>query len=99
METDATNLILYSDSCGGQNRNIFLVCLWLHIVASSEYSFTNIDHNCMFSGQFLCNDWDFGHIELQGKKNFADFCTGTLGTGKTHSVYLKRTGKFVSLNQ
>ena len=74
METDATNLILYSDSCGGQNRNIYLVCLWLHIVASSEYSFTNIDHKFMISGHsFLPNDRDFSHIELQGKKTLQIF--------------------------
>lgn len=69
MESNATNLTLYSDACGGQNRNIYLVCLWLHIVASSEYSFTKIDHKFMISGHsFLPNDRDFGHIELAGKK-------------------------------
>ena len=50
METDATNLTFYSDACGGQNRNIYLVCLWLHIVASSDYLYTNIDHKFMISG-------------------------------------------------
>jgi len=30
----ATHLITYSDSCGGQNRNVYLLSLWLHIVAS-----------------------------------------------------------------
>ena len=69
MDTDATNLILYSDACGGQNRNIYLVCLWLHIVSSSEYSITKIDHNFMISGHsFLPNDRDFGHVEQSRKK-------------------------------
>ena len=69
METDATHLILYSDACGGQNRNIYLVCLWLHIVASDEYSFTKIDHKFMISGHsYLPNDRDFGHIEQARKK-------------------------------
>ena len=69
IDSDATNLILYSDACGGQNRNIYLVCLWLHIVASSEYSITSIDHKFMISGHsFLPNDRDFGHIEQSRKK-------------------------------
>ena len=68
MQTDATRLILYSDACGGQNRNIYLVCLWLHVVASDEYSFTEIDHKFMISGHsYLPNDHDFGHIEQSSK--------------------------------
>ena len=60
---------IYSDACGGQNRNIFLVCLWMHIVASDEYSFTEIDHKFMISGHsFLPNDRDFGQIEQSRKK-------------------------------
>ena len=27
METSATKLIVYSDACGGQNCNIYLVCM------------------------------------------------------------------------
>ena len=69
IDSDATNLIIYSDACGGQNRNIYPVCLWLHIVASSEYSITSIDHKFMMSGHsFLPNDRDFGHIEQSRKK-------------------------------
>ena len=69
IKTDATNLILYSDTCGGQNRNIYLVCLWLHIISSDEYSATKIDNKFMISGHsFLPNDRDFGHIEQSRKK-------------------------------
>lgn len=63
MEMDATNLTLYSNACRGQNGNIYLVCLWLHIVS------TNIDHKFMISDHsYLPNDKDFGHIELSQKK-------------------------------
>ena len=34
--TSAKRLIAFSDSCGGQNRNI----LWLHIVNSNDYTYT-----------------------------------------------------------
>ena len=53
----ATKLILYSDSYGGQNRNVNMVCLWLHIVASPEFNIMQIDHKFMVSGHsYLPND-------------------------------------------
>ena len=69
MQTNATNLVAYSDACGGQNRNIYITCMWMHIVASDQYPFTRVDHKFMFSGHsYLPNDRDFGHIELSRKK-------------------------------
>ena len=50
METSAAKLIVYSDACGGQNRNIYQVCMWLHIVSSNNYTFTRVDHKFMVSG-------------------------------------------------
>ena len=43
------HLIAFSDACGGQNRNIYMVCMWLHIVASDDYPYTLIDHKFMVS--------------------------------------------------
>ena len=31
LAPSAQHLIAYGDSCGGQNRNIHMVCLWLHV--------------------------------------------------------------------
>jgi len=60
---------LNSDSCGGQNRNINMVCLWLHVVSSAEYSYTTIDHKFMISGHsYLPNDRDFGSIETAKRR-------------------------------
>ena len=62
----AKQLIAFSDACGGQNRNINLVCKWLHIVASDDYSYSVVDHVLWFmvSGHsYLPNDRDFGCIE------------------------------------
>ena len=62
--TTATRLITYSNSCGGQNRNMNMVCFWMYIVASSEFHFTVIHHKIMLSGHsYLPNDRDFGGIE------------------------------------
>ena len=43
----AKKLVLYSDACGGQNRNINLVALWQHIVASDDFSYEVINHKYM----------------------------------------------------
>lgn len=65
----STHLIAYSDSCGGQNRNVFILSLWLHIVSSDQYSFTTIDHKFMVVGHsYLPNDRDFGSIETSRLK-------------------------------
>jgi len=64
MNTDARQLILFSDSCGGQNRNINITCLLLYIVSRSEFSFTQIDQKFMVPGHlYLPNDRDFGSVE------------------------------------
>lgn len=64
ISTHATHLILYSDSCGGQNRNIHLLCLYLHIVGNHSLPFDVIDHKFMVPGHsYLPNDRDFGVIE------------------------------------
>ena len=57
-------------SCGGQNRNINLVCLWLHVVACDYLPITTIDQKFMLTGHsFLPNDRDFSSIELAKKRH------------------------------
>ena len=69
MNSQADNLVLYSDSCGGQNRNIGIVCTLLYIVASSEFSYKCIDHKFMVSGHsYLPNDRDFSSVETAKRK-------------------------------
>ena len=105
IDSSATTLILYSDACGGQNRNIYLVCLWLHIVASSEYSITSIDHKFMISGHSLLpNNCDFGHIEQSWKKDSTSMyleiggnSSFTLVKKKPFHVYRMKREDIVSL--
>ena len=69
ISTNATHLTLYSDSCGGQNRNIHLVTLWLHIVQNARFTYTSIDHKFMVLGHsYLPNDRDFGSIESHKRR-------------------------------
>ena len=57
MFTSASHLILYSDSNGGQNHNIHLLCLYLQI-AGNPLDIT--DHKFMVPGHsYLPSDRDF----------------------------------------
>ncbi len=67
--SNASCLTVFSDACGGQNRNINVVCLWMYIVNSPEFSYTTIDHKFMVSGHsYLPNDRDFGSIEKANRR-------------------------------
>lgn len=65
----ATHLVTYSDLCGGQNRNVYFLSLWLYIVASDEFPITVVDQKFMTVGHsYLPNDRDFGSIEAERRK-------------------------------
>lgn len=60
------NLIMYSDQCGGQNRNIKMAAICMYVVASSDFTPNVIDHKFLVSGHsYLPCDRDFGTIEKQ----------------------------------
>lgn len=61
-------LILYSDQCGGQNRNIKMATICQYIVCHPDYVVEKIDHKFFVSGHsYLACDQDFGLIEKQKK--------------------------------
>lgn len=63
-------LIMYSDQCGGQNRNIKMAVLLNYIVLSPSFTVNEIDHKYLVSGHsFLPCDQDFGLVEKQKKCN------------------------------
>lgn len=63
-------LIMYSDQCGGQNRNIKMSLICGFIVNHSDFIVTEIDHKFLCSGHsYLPCDQDFGLIE-KSKKNY-----------------------------
>ena len=63
---------MYSDQCGGQNRNIKIAALCMHIVSSPQFTVENIDHKFTVSGHsFSSCDRAFGLVEKQ-KKYFPD---------------------------
>ncbi|XP_074028086.1 uncharacterized protein [Leptinotarsa decemlineata] len=61
-------LIMYSDQCGGQNRNIKMSLLCNYITASRNFTVEEIDHKFLVSGHsYLPSDQDFGLIEKEKK--------------------------------
>ncbi|CAH1960749.1 unnamed protein product [Acanthoscelides obtectus] len=63
---------MYSDQCGGQNRNIKMALLCNYIVSSHDLIVEEINHKFLVSGHsYLPCDQDFGLIEKQ-KKYFKD---------------------------
>lgn len=70
LQSRANHLIAFSDSCGGQNRNINVICFWAHVVSSPELSYNTIDHQYMMLGHsYLPNDRDFGSIEKASRRS------------------------------
>lgn len=63
---------MYSDQCGGQNRNIKMATLCNYIVASTSFTVDEIDHKFLLSGHsYFPYDQGFGLIEKQ-KKYYPD---------------------------
>lgn len=59
---------MYSDQCGGQNRNIKLSLLCQYIVSNPEYTINKIDHTFLVSSHsYLPCNQDFGLVEKQKK--------------------------------
>lgn len=64
----AKHIVLYSDPCTGQNRNMNFALMFMKLVVSDSNSIKIIDHKFMTSGHsFLPNDSDFGSIEMFAK--------------------------------
>nr|CAH7724702.1 unnamed protein product [Callosobruchus chinensis] len=65
-----SQVIMYSDQCGGQNRNIKLALICNHIIQSKKTTVHSIDHKFLVSGHtYLACDRDFG-LNEKSKKSF-----------------------------
>lgn len=61
------NLIAWSDSAGGQNKNFFIVCLWHYLINTGV--FKKIDHKFPVVGHtFMDSDRDFAAVEKAIRK-------------------------------
>lgn len=64
--TDRPNVIMYSDQCGGQNKNFKMVIMMNYVANNDNLKINKIDHKFMVSGHsYLACDQDFGLIEKE----------------------------------
>jgi len=57
-------LIVWSDSCGGQNKNFYVLCLWQYLILQGR--FESIQHKFPEPGHtFVDSDRDFARIEKE----------------------------------
>ena len=62
LPTARQHLIAYSDSCGGQNKNFYIVCFWVYTILKGYFNF--VDHKFLTPGHtYLPSDRDFALIE------------------------------------
>lgn len=72
IETDESlknkdHLIIWSDSCAGQNKNFLMICLYQYLI--SKEKFKSIEHKFPEVGHtYLDSDRDFGRIEKNLRK-------------------------------
>ncbi|XP_046990994.1 uncharacterized protein LOC124596062 [Schistocerca americana] len=63
-------VVFWSDSCGGQNRNLKLVTILMHIVQDPAQHVKEIIQKFFIPGHsYLPNDTDFSHIENKMRCN------------------------------
>ena len=68
LPSSVTSLRLYSDGCGGQNKNATVMHYLFSLVATVK--FRHIRHSFPVTGHsYLPNDRDFGRTELNKRKN------------------------------
>lgn len=71
LKAQASNkkkVTIFSDSCGGQNRNINMCLALMRFIQSDDVGIKVIDQKFLVSGHsFLPNDSDFGSVELAAK--------------------------------
>ena len=61
------HLIAWSDSCGGQNKNFYVVSLWQYLIKSNKFAL--IEHKFPEVGHsYLDSDRDFALIEKEVKR-------------------------------
>ena len=66
MQPEVRHLTAWSDSCGGQNRNKKVCCMWMHLLSVTNLE--TVSHKFLESGHsYLPCDSDFGDVEKYAK--------------------------------
>ena len=76
----ASRLVAWSDSCAGQNKNFYIVCIWQYLIARRKFEM--IDHKFPETGHsFLDNDRDFAKVEKLVRK-----CQNVYSVDQYHTI-------------
>ena len=63
----ASRLVAWSDSCAGQNKNFYILCIWQYLIAQRKFQM--IEHKFPESGHsYMDSDRDFAKIEKSVRK-------------------------------
>ena len=66
-------LVAWSDSCTGQNKNFYILCLWQYLVAKKRFKV--IHHKFPEPGHsYMDSDRDFAHVEKAVKQRQNIYC-------------------------
>lgn len=67
-DPEIDHLIIWSDSCAGQNKNFYILCLYQYLILNNFFKV--VDHKFPVVGHsFLDSDRDFGRIEKVLRKH------------------------------
>lgn len=101
----AEKIVLYSDACGGQNRNIKMTLQLKHFLASNNHNIQEIEQNFFISGHsYNSCDRSFGLIEKEKRKTPEIYCPndwvevirGAKKTKPNFNVIVMTSGDFYS---
>jgi len=63
----ASRLVAWSDSCSGQNKNFYILCIWQYLIGRRKFEI--IDHKFPESGHsYMDSDRDFAQVEKLVRK-------------------------------
>ena len=66
-DISSNKLVVWSDSCAGQNKNFATICFWQYVLLSGRFNTT--EHKFPEPGHtYLDSDRDFGKVEAAVKK-------------------------------
>ena len=93
---------LYTVMLTETRLDTFLVCLWMHIVTSSEYPFTSTDHKFTVSGHSYHPDSGILVVLSNPRRILSYFIPGRLGMSEHKNPFTVRKmsrNDFVSLRK
>ena len=96
------HITFWSDSCGGQNKNFFIICFWQYLICKKQ--FETIDHKFPEPGHsYMDSDRDFAKVEkeVRLRENIysVDEYHTIIAKSQKNTHVTRMAGKFVELKR